>query len=40
MRQLGVEVYGHTARYDGAIYNYLSGYFKTKQEEKGISLKN
>jgi phosphoribosylaminoimidazolecarboxamide formyltransferase/IMP cyclohydrolase len=28
MRRLGIEVYGHTARYDAAIYNYLSGYFK------------
>jgi len=27
-RQLAVEVYGHTSRYDAAIYNYLSGYFK------------
>jgi len=34
MRQLGIEVFGHTSRYDAAIYNYLSGYFKTKQEEK------
>jgi phosphoribosylaminoimidazolecarboxamide formyltransferase/IMP cyclohydrolase len=28
MRRLGIEVYGHTARYDAAIYNYLSDYFK------------
>lgn len=28
MRQLGIEVYGHTSKYDAAIYNYLSGYFK------------
>ncbi len=28
MLQLGIEVYGHTARYDSAIYNYLSRYFK------------
>ena len=28
MRQLGIEVYGHTSRYDAAIYNYLSGHFK------------
>jgi phosphoribosylaminoimidazolecarboxamide formyltransferase / IMP cyclohydrolase len=28
MRQLGVEVYGHTSKYDAAIYNYLSSYFK------------
>jgi len=28
MRQLGIEVYGHTSRYDAAIYNYLCRYFK------------
>ncbi|MDD5409783.1 MAG: bifunctional phosphoribosylaminoimidazolecarboxamide formyltransferase/IMP cyclohydrolase, partial [Candidatus Omnitrophica bacterium] len=28
MRQLGIEAYRHTSRYDAAIYNYLSGYFK------------
>jgi len=28
MRQLGIEVYGHTSKYDAAIYNYLSEYFK------------
>ena len=28
MRQLGVEAYRHTSRYDAAIYNYLSSYFK------------
>ena len=32
MRQLGIEVYGHTARYDAAIYNYLNSYFETKKE--------
>ena len=32
LRQLGVEVYGYTSRYDAAIYNYLSGYFKIKQK--------
>lgn len=32
MRQLGVEVYKHTSQYDGAIYNYLSSYFKINQE--------
>lgn len=31
MRQLGVEVYGHTSRYDAAIYNYLSKHFKINQ---------
>jgi len=29
MWQLGVEVYGHTSKYDAAIYNYLSEHFKT-----------
>ena len=29
MRQLGIEVYGHTSKYDAAIYNYLSDHFKT-----------
>ncbi len=29
MRQLGIEVYCHTSKYDAAIYNYLSRYFKT-----------
>ena len=33
MRQLGVEVYGHTSKYDAAIYNYLSGHFKTNKAE-------
>ncbi len=31
MRQLGVKVYGQTARYDAEIYDYLSKYFKTEQ---------
>jgi len=31
MRQLGIEVYGHTSKYDAAIYNYLSDYFKTNK---------
>ncbi|MDD5560919.1 MAG: bifunctional phosphoribosylaminoimidazolecarboxamide formyltransferase/IMP cyclohydrolase [Candidatus Omnitrophica bacterium] len=29
MRQLGIEAYLHTSKYDAAIYNYLSAYFKT-----------
>jgi phosphoribosylaminoimidazolecarboxamide formyltransferase/IMP cyclohydrolase len=29
MRRLGVEAFRLTARYDAAIYNYLSGYFST-----------
>jgi len=36
MRELGVEVYGHTSKYDAAIYNYLSGYFKPKKETEGF----
>lgn len=36
MRQLGIEVYGHTSRYDAAIYNYLNNYFKSKKETKGF----
>jgi phosphoribosylaminoimidazolecarboxamide formyltransferase/IMP cyclohydrolase len=32
MRELGIEVYGRTAQYDGTIFNYLSGYFKGKAE--------
>jgi len=31
MRELGVEAYLHTSKYDAAIYNYLSSYFKTKK---------
>jgi len=31
MRQLGIEVYGHTSKYDAAIFNYLSGYFKINE---------
>ncbi|MCX5707269.1 MAG: bifunctional phosphoribosylaminoimidazolecarboxamide formyltransferase/IMP cyclohydrolase [Candidatus Omnitrophica bacterium] len=32
LRELGIEVYGHTSRYDAAIYNYLSNYFKSNKE--------
>jgi phosphoribosylaminoimidazolecarboxamide formyltransferase/IMP cyclohydrolase len=32
MRQLGIEAYGHTSKYDAAIYNYLSNYFKSQKE--------
>jgi len=32
MRQLGVEVYGQTSKYDAAIHNYLSNFYKTKKE--------
>ena len=31
MRQLGIEVYGHTSKYDAAIYNYLSDHFRTNK---------
>ncbi|MEW6101399.1 MAG: bifunctional phosphoribosylaminoimidazolecarboxamide formyltransferase/IMP cyclohydrolase [Candidatus Omnitrophota bacterium] len=27
LRELGIEVFSHTSRYDNAIYNYLSNYF-------------
>jgi phosphoribosylaminoimidazolecarboxamide formyltransferase/IMP cyclohydrolase len=36
MRELGIEVYGHTSKYDAAIYNYLSSYFKAKKETEGF----
>lgn len=29
-RQLGTEVFGHTAKYDASVYDFLSNYFKTK----------
>ena len=32
MRDLAIEVFGRTSSYDGAIYAYLSNYFKAKQE--------
>ncbi|MDD5477326.1 MAG: bifunctional phosphoribosylaminoimidazolecarboxamide formyltransferase/IMP cyclohydrolase [Candidatus Omnitrophica bacterium] len=36
MRQLGVEVYGHTSKYDAAIYNYLSNFYQTKKEAENF----
>lgn len=36
MRELGIEVYGHTSKYDAAIYNYLSNYFKAKKGTEGF----
>jgi phosphoribosylaminoimidazolecarboxamide formyltransferase/IMP cyclohydrolase len=36
MRDLGIEVYGHTSKYDAAIYDYLSGYFKTDKSGKNF----
>jgi len=32
LRNLAIEVFGYTSRYDAAIYNYLSGHFKTANE--------
>ncbi|MFA5092366.1 MAG: bifunctional phosphoribosylaminoimidazolecarboxamide formyltransferase/IMP cyclohydrolase [Candidatus Omnitrophota bacterium] len=32
MLQLGIEVYGHTSKYDAAIYDYLSNYFQSKNK--------
>ncbi|MDD5465563.1 MAG: bifunctional phosphoribosylaminoimidazolecarboxamide formyltransferase/IMP cyclohydrolase [Candidatus Omnitrophica bacterium] len=32
MVELGVEVYGHTSKYDASIHNYLSNFYKTKKE--------
>ena len=32
MRELGIEAYRHTSKYDAAIYNYLSNYFKTNKD--------
>ena len=34
--ELGVEVYGHTSKYDAAIYDYLSNHFKTKKTTEGF----
>lgn len=31
-RQLGIEVFGHTAKYDASVYNFLSNYFKIKND--------
>jgi len=31
-RQLGIEAFGLTSKYDAAIYNYLSNFYKTKKE--------
>ena len=36
MRQLGIEVYAHTSRYDAAIHDYLSKYFKYPKETAGF----
>jgi len=34
LRQLGIEVYNHTSKYDEAIYNYLSNKFSKPKETK------
>ena len=34
MRELGIEAYQHTSKYDAAIYNYLSSYFKTDKAKE------
>ncbi|PIQ87165.1 MAG: bifunctional phosphoribosylaminoimidazolecarboxamide formyltransferase/IMP cyclohydrolase PurH, partial [Candidatus Omnitrophica bacterium CG11_big_fil_rev_8_21_14_0_20_43_6] len=31
MRRLGIEVFGHTSRYDAAVYDYLINYFGVNQ---------
>jgi len=36
MRELGIEVYQHTSSYDAAIYNYLSGYFKSNKTKQAF----
>jgi len=36
MRQLGIEVFAHTSRYDAAINSYLSSYFKVQKESAGF----
>ncbi|MDD5129741.1 MAG: bifunctional phosphoribosylaminoimidazolecarboxamide formyltransferase/IMP cyclohydrolase [Candidatus Omnitrophica bacterium] len=36
MCQLSVEVYGHTSKYDAAIYNYLSEYFKINRADENF----
>ena len=36
MRELGIETYQHTSKYDAAIYNYLSSYFKTNETKETL----
>ncbi|MDD5116451.1 MAG: bifunctional phosphoribosylaminoimidazolecarboxamide formyltransferase/IMP cyclohydrolase [Candidatus Omnitrophica bacterium] len=36
LRQLGIEAYAHTSRYDASIYGYLSSYFKDNLSSKGF----
>jgi len=37
LRDLGIDVFMRTSQYDGAIYNYLSNYFKGKAASGGLS---
>jgi phosphoribosylaminoimidazolecarboxamide formyltransferase / IMP cyclohydrolase len=36
MRQLGIEVYDYTSKYDAAIYNYLGAHFKIHKEAENF----
>ncbi|MDD4980521.1 MAG: bifunctional phosphoribosylaminoimidazolecarboxamide formyltransferase/IMP cyclohydrolase [Candidatus Omnitrophica bacterium] len=36
MRELAIEVFALTSRYDNAIYNYLQNYFKAKADSAGF----
>jgi len=36
MRELGIEVFAHTSRYDAAINSYLSSHFKLQKESAGF----
>jgi phosphoribosylaminoimidazolecarboxamide formyltransferase/IMP cyclohydrolase len=36
LRELGIEAYAHTSRYDAAIYNYLSSYFKINKTQNAF----
>ncbi|PIQ90720.1 MAG: bifunctional phosphoribosylaminoimidazolecarboxamide formyltransferase/inosine monophosphate cyclohydrolase [Candidatus Omnitrophica bacterium CG11_big_fil_rev_8_21_14_0_20_41_12] len=36
MRQLGIEVFSHTSKYDAAIYNYLSSNFEDRKKSSGV----
>ncbi|MFH1889041.1 MAG: bifunctional phosphoribosylaminoimidazolecarboxamide formyltransferase/IMP cyclohydrolase [Candidatus Omnitrophota bacterium] len=37
MRELAIEVFAHTGRYDNTINNYLNSYFKGQPSSKGLS---
>jgi phosphoribosylaminoimidazolecarboxamide formyltransferase/IMP cyclohydrolase len=36
MRELGIEAYRHTSKYDAVIYSYLSSYFKTSKTKENF----